>query len=97
MSLVTNHHGRGQREASGDMEDQEGERKALLLPNANFCCRCLLAEPTLNKNCGLLQLIKALENARGNGTSMISLIMPPKDQVCGLLLWHCISLKAKPW
>lgn len=29
----------------------------------------------------LLQLIKALEEARGNGTSMISLIMPPKDQV----------------
>ncbi len=28
-----------------------------------------------------LQLIKALEAARGNGTSMISLIMPPKDQV----------------
>jgi hypothetical protein len=27
------------------------------------------------------QLIKALESARGNGTSMISLIMPPKDQV----------------
>ena len=28
-----------------------------------------------------VQLIKALEAARGNGTSMISLIMPPKDQV----------------
>lgn len=28
-----------------------------------------------------MQLIKALEQARGNGTSMISLIMPPKDQV----------------
>jgi peptide chain release factor subunit 1 len=28
-----------------------------------------------------LQLIKALESARGNGTSMISLILPPKDQV----------------
>ena len=28
-----------------------------------------------------LQLIKALDNARGNGTSMISLIMPPKSQV----------------
>ena len=28
-----------------------------------------------------LQLIKGLEAARGNGTSMISLIMPPKDQV----------------
>jgi hypothetical protein len=29
-----------------------------------------------------MQLIKALEAARGNGTSMISLILPPKDQVC---------------
>ncbi|CAI5988232.1 unnamed protein product [Closterium sp. NIES-65] len=27
------------------------------------------------------KLIKALEQARGNGTSMISLIMPPRDQV----------------
>lgn len=27
------------------------------------------------------RLIKALESARGNGTSMISLVMPPKDQV----------------
>jgi peptide subunit release factor 1 (eRF1) len=27
------------------------------------------------------RLIKALESARGNGTSMISLILPPKDQV----------------
>lgn len=27
------------------------------------------------------KLIKALENARGNGTSMISLIIPPKDQI----------------
>ncbi|KMT10435.1 hypothetical protein BVRB_5g115610 [Beta vulgaris subsp. vulgaris] len=27
------------------------------------------------------KLIKALEAARGNGTSMISLIMPPRDQV----------------
>lgn len=27
------------------------------------------------------KLIKALEAARGNGTSMISLIMPPKDQI----------------
>ena len=28
-----------------------------------------------------VQLIKGLQEARGNGTSMISLIMPPKDQV----------------
>lgn len=27
------------------------------------------------------RLIKSLENARGNGTSMISLIIPPKDQI----------------
>ncbi|KAF9604517.1 hypothetical protein IFM89_007638 [Coptis chinensis] len=27
------------------------------------------------------KLIKALEFARGNGTSMISLIMPPRDQI----------------
>ncbi|KAA8625618.1 eRF1 Peptide chain release factor 1 eRF1 [Pyrenophora tritici-repentis] len=27
------------------------------------------------------KLIKRLEAARGNGTSMISLIIPPKDQV----------------
>ena len=27
------------------------------------------------------KLIKGLEAARGNGTSMISLIIPPKDQV----------------
>ena len=29
----------------------------------------------------LSQLIKGLDSARGNGTSMISLILPPKDQV----------------
>ena len=28
-----------------------------------------------------MQLIKGLRESRGNGTSMISLIMPPKDQV----------------
>ena len=27
------------------------------------------------------KLIKSLQQARGNGTSMISLIIPPKDQV----------------
>lgn len=27
------------------------------------------------------KLIKSLEAARGNGTSMISLIIPPKDQI----------------
>lgn len=30
------------------------------------------------------KLIKALESARGNGTSMISLIMPPR---CEFQLW----------
>lgn len=28
-----------------------------------------------------MQFIKALDAANGNGTSMISLILPPKDQV----------------
>ena len=27
------------------------------------------------------KLIKAVDAARGNGTSMISLIMPPRDQI----------------
>ena len=39
--------------------------------------KCIMLRP-------VLQLIKALEEARGNGTSMISLIMPPKDQVAML-------------
>lgn len=29
----------------------------------------------------LKRLVKSLEAARGNGTSMISLIIPPKDQI----------------
>ena len=36
----------------------------------------------------LVQLIKGLEAARGNGTSMISLIMPPKDQVANGFTTH---------
>jgi peptide chain release factor subunit 1 len=36
--------------------------------------------PQHNKNT-TQQLIKGLDSARGNGTSMISLILPPKDQV----------------
>ena len=36
---------------------------------------------TLNCFHDAMQLIKALEEARGNGTSMISLIIPPRDQV----------------
>ena len=54
------------------------------LPNPGACiqpCSCICA----------LQLIKALEAARGNGTSMISLIMPPKDQVRPCMhVWHGI-------
>jgi peptide chain release factor subunit 1 len=34
------------------------------------------------------RLIKALESARGNGTSMISLILPPKDQVSVCSCYH---------
>lgn len=42
----------------------------------------------------MLQLIKGLEAARGNGTSMISLIMPPKDQVGAgpLRSYMCVSI-----
>ena len=36
------------------------------------------------------RLIKALDNARGNGTSMISLIMPPKSQVTAACL-RCVG------
>ena len=56
------------------MEDQEGKQAA-----AGTSFQCVFrsqADRLLD-----LQLIKALEEARGNGTSMISLIMPPKDQV----------------
>jgi len=40
--------------------------------------------PELDKNIAqwkVKKLIKSLEAARGNGTSMISLILPPKDQI----------------
>jgi peptide subunit release factor 1 (eRF1) len=40
----------------------------------------------------LYQLIKALEAARGNGTSMISLIMPPRDQACFLFDFSVSSI-----
>lgn len=55
------------------MEDQEGEHAVYqkLKLGQESCLHCIE-----------VQLIKALEEARGNGTSMISLIMPPKDQVC---------------
>jgi peptide chain release factor subunit 1 len=33
------------------------------------------------------KLIKSLQAARGNGTSMISLIIPPRDQVS----FHCVK------
>ena len=57
------------------MEDQEGEADARA---AQLLWPCEFSEVA---ELALLQLIKALEEARGNGTSMISLIMPPKDQV----------------
>lgn len=43
----------------------------------------------------VLQLIKGLEAARGNGTSMISLIMPPKDQVGAGLLRGCMCVSVR--
>ncbi len=49
-------------------------------------CRLSASDYSRLKYALLLQLIKALEEARGNGTSMISLIMPPKDQVKCLIL-----------
>lgn len=36
-----------------------------------------------------VQLIKGLRESRGNGTSMISLIMPPKDQVRAAVRCQC--------
>jgi hypothetical protein len=36
------------------------------------------------------KLIKALESARGNGTSMISLIMPPRSVVVDRALFFAI-------
>lgn len=46
------------------------------------CCKGMrLVVPCSPACCLRVQLIKALESARGNGTSMISLILPPKDQV----------------
>ena len=65
------------------MEDQEGP---LILWRAYRPPRCLGAWFIRDRFFAWLQLIKALEEARGNGTSMISLIMPPKDQVLHLLL-----------
>ena len=59
----------------------EGETGKYSLPHV----ACLvLVHPARASSDGVrcaVQLIKALEAARGNGTSMISLIMPPKDQV----------------
>ncbi|KAF3966993.1 hypothetical protein ACB098_05G074900 [Castanea mollissima] len=43
-----------------------------------------MADQEANKNieiCKIKKLIKALEATRGNDTSMISLIMPPRDQI----------------
>ena len=43
-----------------------------------------MADPDLDQNVQVFKikrLIRNLEKARGNGTSMISLIIPPKEQV----------------
>lgn len=55
---------------------------SVLSPGCNtlvhYCVVCILQNIEIWK---VKRLIKALEAARGNGTSMISLILPPKDQV----------------
>ena len=62
------------------MEDKTGVKLASSLQT--------LLKGEVSLTAALLQLIKALEAARGNGTSMISLIMPPKDQV-----WQAIFVQ----
>lgn len=74
----------------------EGQAGAWPRPGSKTAAGGLLQQPTAAHDAGAgwasaagkrplkcirLQLIKALESARGNGTSMISLILPPKDQV----------------
>jgi len=57
---------------------------------ATYALELAMAPPWMTRGSRTLgsvarsQLIKALEAARGNGTSMISLIMPPRDQVCAV-------------
>lgn len=51
----------------------------LCLFNLCVCVCCMVC--CVVCACVCIQLIRGLESARGNGTSMISLIMPPKDQI----------------
>ena len=44
-------------------------------------CPYLRPRPAIPKMWKVKKLIKSLQAARGNGTSMISLVIPPKDQV----------------
>lgn len=44
----------------------------------------------------VLQLIKMLNEAKGNGTSMISLILPPKSQVRRRCSVYSLSLLSCP-
>lgn len=60
------------------MESEAGKCALPYIAGLNIHMLCL--QLCLTQLSGV-QLIKALEAARGNGTSMISLIMPPKDQV----------------
>jgi hypothetical protein len=66
-------------------------RLVVLSRSARHASRCpLQCTPlTTRPRCAAaaLQLTKALQEARGNGTSMISLIMPPKDQARMCIDW----------
>jgi len=45
----------------------------------------LTAEEEIEKQVAMFKIkkmVKVLSNAKGNGTSMISLVIPPKDQIC---------------
>ncbi|RZB62078.1 Eukaryotic peptide chain release factor subunit 1-3 isoform C [Glycine soja] len=73
------------REGEGGRHDEKEERhvglkEKLLL----YYCLTMADAHGTDKNIEvwkIKKLIKALEAARGNGTSMISLIMPPRDQI----------------
>ena len=70
------------------MEDQTGMKLASSLQT--------LLKGEVSLTAALLQLIKALEAARGNGTSMISLIMPPKDQVWQAIVLAVVGCTTQP-
>ena len=62
-----------------------------------------MADPDLDQNVQVFKikrLIRNLEKARGNGTSMISLIIPPKEQVAKqqkvLTFYYSLSCLEKP-